>query len=214
MKTIAFLGDSITYGYALTDKSQRYATILSEQLGLEEENYGITGTLVAKAGLNDSDEKDFVSRMHLIESADVAVIFGGTNDYFWSDKPIAGEDDSAFAHAVETIGKWVLASRKGKVTLFVTPYTHNGIGNRQGGAHFKDADRHDTTAVNYNGHVLNDYVAVIESTCERLGLPCLNLHKDFAFDWRRHTLDGCHPNEEGHRLLADAIGQKLKELIG
>ncbi|MBO5755999.1 MAG: SGNH/GDSL hydrolase family protein, partial [Clostridia bacterium] len=193
MKTIAFLGDSITMGYALADKSKRYATLVAADLGLEEENYGICGTLVAKAGLNSEDGLDFVTRLPLIESADVAVVFGGTNDYFWSDKPIAGEDDTAFAHAVETIGKWVCEKRKGKITLFVTPYPHNGIGNYEGGAFWKDSNQHDTSDVNFNGQVLSDYVAEIEAACQKLGLPCLNLHKNFDFDWQKHTSDGCHP---------------------
>ena len=213
MKTIAFLGDSITLGYGLEDKSKRYATLTAQALGLEEENYGICGTLVAKAGLNNEDGLDYVTRRDLIESADVAVVFGGTNDYFWSDKPIAGEDDSAFAHAVETIGKWVLEKRRGKLTLFVTPYPHNGFGNFAGGAHFKDANQHDTTDVNFNGQVLSDYVETIVSVCERLGLPCLNLHENFDFDWKKHTSDGCHPNEEGHRLLAETIAAKLRTLL-
>ena len=51
-------------------------------LGMKELNYGITGTLVAKAGLNEMDERDFLSRSSLIDSADVAIVFGGTNDYF------------------------------------------------------------------------------------------------------------------------------------
>ena len=213
MKTIAFLGDSITMGYALADKSKRYATLVAANLGLEEENYGMCGTLVAKAGLNSEDGLDFVTRLPLIESADVAVVFGGTNDYFWSDKPIAGEDDTAFAHAVETIGKWVCEKRQGKVTLFVTPYPHNGIGNYKGGAFWKDSNQHDTSDVNFNGQVLSDYVAVIEAACQKLGLPCLNLHKNFDFDWQKHTSDGCHPNEAGHRLLADVIVAELKKLF-
>ena len=65
---IAFLGDSITFGYGLCDKSKRYATLIASELGMTEENYGICGTLMAKAGLNNSDELDFVSRMGLIES--------------------------------------------------------------------------------------------------------------------------------------------------
>lgn len=214
MKTIAFLGDSITYGYALTDKSKRYATVLSERLGLEEENYGITGTLVAKAGLNNSDEKDFVSRMHLIDGADVAVIFGGTNDYFWSDKPISGEDnDSYFEYALETICKHVLEARAGKITLFVTPYPHNGIGNYLGGELWNSKSCHDTSEVNFNGHSLPEYVSTIERVCQKYDLPCLNLHRNFDFDWKKHTTDGCHPNEEGHLLLTAAIENKLKELF-
>ena len=214
MKSIAFLGDSITYGFGLSEQNLRYSTLTSQELGLEEENYGITGTLVAKAGLNISDGNDFVSRMGLIDSADVAVIFGGTNDYFWSDRGISGEnDDSYFECAVRTMCKRVCEARKGKITLFVTPYAHNGIGNYLGGEAWNSSSRHDTSEVNFNGHTLSEYSYVIEKVCGEYGLPCLNLHRDFDFDWRVHTLDGCHPNEEGHRILSEAITEKLNVLI-
>ena len=212
MKHIAFLGDSITCGYGLEDKSRQYATLVSEALGMNEENYGITGTLVAKAGLNRENDNAYVTRIHLIDSADVAVVFGGTNDYFWSDREIDGEGAEYFSDALEQMIARIRRERSGKVTLFVTPYPHNGVGNYCGGADWKASSRHDTDAVNYNGHVLQDYVRAIVAACERNGMPCLNLHEDFPFDWRVHTMDGCHPNEEGHRLLADAIVHKLMQL--
>ena len=95
--TIAFLGDSITLGYALEDRSARYSTLVAAELGMDEENYGITGTLVAKAGLNESDGLDFVSRLHLIERADVAIIFGGTNDS-WANSPLGEETFTDYSH--------------------------------------------------------------------------------------------------------------------
>ena len=210
---IAFLGDSITYGYALDDKSFKYSTLVAAQLGMEEENYGITGTLVAKAGLNNENDNAFVDRAHLIDSADVAVIFGGTNDYFWSDKPIEGPDDSYFAHALGTIIDRVKDKRAGKITLFVTPYPHNGIGNFLGGEKWNTSSRHDTDAQNYCGHTLPEYSATIVKLCEKHGVDYLDLHENFPFDWRAHTVDGCHPNPVGHKLLADAIAKKLRELI-
>ena len=211
---IAFLGDSITCGYALSDATKRYTTVLCERLGWREENHGITGTLIAKAGLNRTDGKDFVSRLRLIDDADIAVIFGGTNDYFWSDAPICGETtDVFFAHAMETVCAYIGRVRAGKLTLVVTPYPHNGVGNFFGGETWRTSSRHDTDAVNFCGHTLSEYAAVMEETCLKYGIPCLNLHKNFAFDHRLHTLDGCHPNEEGHRLLAEAIANKLKTLM-
>jgi len=131
--TIAFLGDSITLGYGLDNKEKRYAALVAQALGMEELNYGITGTLVARAGLNRTDGNDFLSRAHLIDDADVAVIFGGTNDYFWSDRPIFGCGDQYFESAVRRLAERVTEKRKGKITLFVTPYPHNGIGNFYGG---------------------------------------------------------------------------------
>ena len=213
-KTVAFLGDSITLGYALENREKRYATLVSQRLDMEEQNFGITGTLVAKAGLNTDDGKDFLSRAELIDDADVAVIFGGTNDYFWSDKPIYGDGEGYFATALQEIMDRVKEKRKVKVTLFVTPYPHEGIGNFLGGEHWRtDKSRHSTSEKNFNGQTLKDYVDVTEELCEKNGLPCLNLHKGFDFRWQEHTVDGCHPNEEGHILLADAITKKLAELI-
>lgn len=211
---IAFLGDSITYGYALEDRLNAYPSLVCRKLGAEEENYGITGTLMAQAGLNRSDLKDYVSRIRLIDEADVAVVFGGTNDYFWSDRPIAGENDEYFAHAVETMCKHIQNVRRGKITLFLTPYPHNGVGNYEGGETWNTSSRHDTDQKNFNGHILEDYVTVLEEVCGKYGIPCRNLHRDFAFHWRTDTSDGCHPNEEGHRKLAAVVVQELKKLLG
>ena len=211
---IAFLGDSITCGYGLSDIGKRYPTVLCAALGADEVNHGITGTLIATAGLNRTDGKDFVSRLHLIDDADIAVVFGGTNDYFWSDVPIGGgESDIDFAHAMVTICEYIRRVRAGRITLVVTPYPHNGVGNFLGGETWRTSSRHDTDTVNFCGHTLSEYAACMEETCRAYGIPCLNLHQHFAFDHRRHTLDGCHPNEEGHRLLAEAIGNQLKMLL-
>ena len=213
--TIAFLGDSITCGYGLKEPDARYTALVSARLGLTEENYGITGTLMARAGLNSTNGKDFVSRLPLIDSADVAVIFGGTNDYFWSDMPIrGGEGEGYFENAAETICQYIRRVRAGRITLVVTPYPHNGVGNYLGGESWKASSRHDTDARNFSGHTLSEYAAALEKACIKFGIPCLNLHRDFAFDHRLHTLDGCHPNEAGHRLLADAIEKCLSGLMG
>lgn len=213
MSSIAFLGDSITFGYGLSDSGARYSSLVSERLGMTEENYGICGTLVAKAGLNRTDKNDFLSRISLIDSADIAVIFGGTNDYFWSDKPIFGNGDEFFESAIAAICRHIKDTRKGKLTLFVTPYPHNGVGNYLGGEKWNTSSRHDTDTVNFNGHTLSDYAKTVERVCLEYGIPCLDLHRDFEFDHRKHTIDGCHPNEAGHRLLADVIEGKLKYLI-
>ena len=209
---IAFLGDSITLGYGLANREERYTTKVSKLLGAEEENFGIAGTLMARAGVNRSDGEDFLSRAHLVTDADVAVVFGGTNDYFWSDAPIAGTGEDRFAGAVERLVAQITERRGDRLTLFVTPYPHNGIGNFEGGAHFQDASRHDTDARNYSGHTLGEYAAVIEDTCARYNVPCLSLFEDFGFRWQDHTLDGCHPNPEGHTLIARAVVKKLQSL--
>ena len=97
MKT-GFLGDSITYGYGLDNRERdRYATLVCDALGCEQVNLGITGTLVARAGLSRSDGTSFLDRLPKLEGCDRAVVFGGTNDYFWSDGPLNGDAGSCCA---------------------------------------------------------------------------------------------------------------------
>lgn len=134
---------------------------------MDELNYGITGTLVAKAGLNQTDEKDFLSRAHFIDKADVAIVFGGTNDYFRSDSSIYGYGEQYFEFAVRRIAEQVKEKGSKKTTLFVTPYPHNGIGNFFGGSYRKESNRHDMSERNYNGHTLKDYVDIISTICEK-----------------------------------------------
>ena len=209
---IAFLGDSITLGYGLEDQNERFTGKVCSMLGAEEENYGITGTLMSQAGLNRHDQYSFLNRLDLIASADIAVVFGGTNDYFWSDREIYGDGDEYFSHAVDFICRYICKERLGKKTLLVTPYPHHGTGNYLGGETWNTSNEHDTDALNFNGHRLLDYVDVIEKTGEKYGLPVLNLHKEAGFDWTKHTMDGCHPNGYGHSWLADKIFAKLKSM--
>ncbi len=145
-------------------------------------------------------------------NADFAVIFGGTNDYFWSDMPIGNETSSPeyFYGAVDILCKQCVSFREPAKTLIVTPYPHNGIGNFAGGSDFMDRSRHDTSARNYNGHCLEDYVDALEEISAKYNIPVLNLHKEKGFDWKKHTLDGCHPNPEGHIWLAEHIKPLIK----
>lgn len=211
---IAFLGDSITFGYGLEHQQERYSTVICSRMNVMEENYGITGTLVARAGMNRTDGKSFLDRLSLIKSADIAVVFGGTNDYFWSDAPIGtcNDGEDFFAGAVDYMCRWLKKEREGKATLFVSPYSHHGIGNFFGGETYQTRSEHDTTELNYNGHVLLDYVSALVTICEKYGFPVLNLHECPEFDWKTMTMDGCHPNTEGHLWLADKIGSAINQL--
>ena len=63
---ISFLGDSITFGYDLENKEDRFASLICKRLGAEEANFGITGTLMAKAGINRTDGNSFYDRLDLV----------------------------------------------------------------------------------------------------------------------------------------------------
>ena len=212
---ISFLGDSITYGYDLENKDERFATLICKKMGAEEANFGITGTLMARAGMNRNDGKSFLDRVHLVLDGDIIVIFGGTNDYFWGDTPIGDKmtGDAGFYCAVDKICKRISDSGCAHKTLIVTPYPHNGVGNFYGGNDYEHSSRHDTDVLNYNGHKLVDYVNVLEKIATEYNISVLNLHKVSGFDWKAHTTDGCHPNTCGHKWLAEKICDDINKLF-
>ena len=209
---IGFLGDSITYGYGLDNREcDRYATLVCDALGCEQVNLGITGTLVARAGLSRSDGTSFLDRLPMLEGCDRAVVFGGTNDYFWSDGPLNGDGPDCFVPAVDLLCRELLSLFSSDRILLVTPYPHHGTGNFQGGASWRDASEHDTDAPNYLGNGLVDYASAICRIGGQHGLKVLDLFKaQPGFDWRAQTLDGCHPNEDGHRWLARQVLSALR----
>lgn len=212
--SITFLGDSITLGYGLTDPCDRFSTQICRSLQVREINLGITGTLIATAGVSRGKALSFVERMEQLRNSEFAIVFGGTNDYFWSDRPIdppATEADSTdyFAVAADRLCRFCAETLSPKRVLIVTPYPHRGVGNIFGGEQWNTHTEHDTDTKNFNGHILSDYVDCLETAAERWQLPVLNLHQVAGFDWRRHTLDGCHPNAEGHAWLAENIQAML-----
>ncbi len=210
---IAFLGDSITLGYALDNRERdRFPAVFCRMTGHVEFNLGITGTLVARAGLSRFDGTAYVDRYPQTEEADAVVVFGGTNDYFWSDTPISGgEGDAYFGNAVHTLCRGLLGMFPKEKILFLTPYPHHGIGNFAGGTHWRESGEHDTDNVNFVGHTLSDYADVLCGVCGEYGIRVLDLRKSVpAFDWRTLTVDGCHPNPAGHRWLVERIMEVLK----
>lgn len=201
---IGFLGDSITLGYALDNPSDRYSTLLCTTLHAKEVNHGICGTLVARAGLSRDNGTAYIDRVQNLAGCDYAIVYGGTNDYFWSDTPIFGNTPAHFEQALHLLGDSLLAMFPAERILFLTPTNHHGTGNFAGGNRFNHSSEHDTTAVNYVGHIMEDYADAILAFCRSVSIPCLDLYRS-DFDWRIHTSDGCHPNPDGHRWLAERI---------
>ena len=119
----------------------------------------------------------------------------------------SGEDH--FAGAVDAICRNIVDMLGTNRIHLVTPYRHNGIGNFYGGKNFEDSNRHDTDQKNFHGHCLEEYVDILVQAAGDYNIPVLNLHEQQGFDWKIHTLDGCHPNEEGHKWLAGQIGQSI-----
>ena len=220
-KRAVFLGDSITMGYGLADIKTRFSTVFCEMVSMEEFNYGITGTLMARAGLSKSNGTSFMDRYTSMTEGDLVVVFGGTNDYFWSDTPISSivsDEDCYFSNAVSHLCDGLKTKYPGIPIVFITPYQMRGIGNFFGGKDALSHGKHNTDQLNYVGSSLADYVQYLNEICDKKHIDILDLYHNFSADIAHsdsdeieYSLDGCHPNPAGHRLIANALLSFLKK---
>ena len=217
VQTVVFLGDSITLGYGLENQTERFSSVFCRMTNTIEINYGATGTLMARAGISTADGSSFIDRYPMMEDGDLVIVFGGTNDYFWTDAPISGdvcEDDRYFENAVHHLCSGLKEKYAGKPIVFILPYKMRGIGNYFGGENSLAHNGHNTDQKNYVGHTLIEYVNMQKSICLSYGIYALDLYTELGADMAycdsdelRYTLDGCHPNIEGHRYIANLLYQ-------
>ena len=215
MKKAVFLGDSITMGYGLADPAARFPTVFCALAGMTEVNYGITGTLVARSGLSASDGTAFIDRAPAMEDGDLIVVFGGTNDYFWSGTDLGSpdsDDPTRFCGAARLLCRQLTEKYHGKPIVFLLPYRMRGVGNFAGGHDPRDSSFHPSYEPNLFGRTLADYCGILRDAAKEAGFLLLDLQEDPEIDVSRSdadyeafTLDGCHPNEAGHRKIAEKL---------
>ena len=67
-------------------------------------------------------------------------------------------------------------------------------------------------------HPLKDYVQAVRDVCEYYSVPVLDLFACGELcgntpEWYKEYMpDGIHPNEKGHRIIADKLGKFLENL--
>ncbi len=211
---INFLGDSITEGHGCADLANTFAARIAAQDGAVCRNYGIGGTRIArqrKPSANPRHDLDFVGRYADMDpDADVVMVFGGTNDFGHGDAPVgtmADRTPDTFYGALHTLYAGLIARYPAARIVVMTPL-HRATEDNPRGDGSKDAP----------GLCLIDYVRIIRQVAEYYSLPVLDLYAASGLQPRvpvireRYIPDGLHPNDEGHRLLADLIRAYLRGL--
>lgn len=211
-KKLLFLGDSITEGTGVEKAENIYLNRLKRMTGAAQAlNYGIGGTSLARNKAKDWRTGAFVVRAQTLPEeawdADVAFIFGGTNDYGIGDASFGQEDSSnpfeisgALNIMVHTLREMNAAMRM----VMISPI------HRQG----------ENTPNPVTGQPLSAYVALLKAAAVRLQLPFCDLYDASLFDpedpvqRRLYIPDGLHPNDEGHRLMAEMLDKQIREIQG
>lgn len=210
---INFLGDSITEGSGASEVSKRFTDILAREEEIIAFNYGIGGTRIAhqkNPSENPRHDLDFCSRVAELEpSADMVVVFGGTNDYGHGDAPLGNFNDrtnETFYGALHVLYRSLIEKFPGKPIVVLTPLHRVNEQDKKG-----DAKKAEVAA-------LAEYVEIIREVAEYYSLPVLDLFKtsglqpDVDIIRENFMPDGLHPNDAGYEILAQKIGTFLKSL--
>lgn len=202
-KKIAFLGDSITEGVG-ADDMYGYVNYIAEYTGAICDNFGVSGTRIArqKKPTVDSPSFDlnFCLRAEKIEGKyDFLVVFGGTNDFGHGDAEIGAFSDrtpDTFYGALHTLYNTLIENHPEAEIVVVTPIS-----------------RYVESGLPKPGISLEDYILPIKEVASFYGLPILDIYmpQGEAIMENSSLCDGLHPNNEGHKKLAKLIISFLQE---
>lgn len=206
---LAFLGDSITYGGCATKPELRYTSRVGEMLHCKPSVYGVIGTRLAKQRVpsaTPSFDEDFLTRAETMDDADFVFVFGGTNDYGHGDADLGtteSRDSYTFCGAVHNLAEYLIG-RYGKENLcFILPLWRYDEDNPHG----EDGTQAKTRPS------LKEYVRAEIAVLDALGVRYLNLREVFPVPPTKapseYYVDGLHPTDKGHELLAKCIVRYL-----
>lgn len=214
-KTWNVLGDSITE--VNFTANTRYHDYIKQAIGCTVNNYGISGTGWFTPNLGG--QSAFFNRVSSMNvNADLITVFGGTNDWDNVGKTLVlgnyGDTDGSVSlyGAVDSTLSQLIAKYPTKTIAVFTPLPRsNGYG---------------TLTKVGTGFTMEQVADVIIKGCGKYGIPVLDLYrKSGLFPWDAtaketyfkapdgtHTADGLHPNDSGHKILADKILSFLNTL--
>lgn len=214
-KTAIFLGDSITEGAGTTSKEKRYYNVFKEKYGLcKTVGYGVSGTRFAiqtHPSSSPSFDRYFSMRADdMTESADIVVVFGGTNDYGHGDAPLGKFEDRTphtFYGACHELFEKLIVKYSESTIVIMTPLHRVDEMNLRGeGCKEKDVAP------------LYVYVDIIKEVARYYSLPVCDLYANsgmqpnIAAIRERYIPDGLHPSDKGNEVIAERLGEFLKAL--
>ena len=210
---ICFLGDSITEGCGASRPENGFVSVFGRKTGAVAKNFGIGGTRIARKetpSANPKHDQCFLDRVEQLDpDADAVVVFGGTNDFGHGNGKLGTPSDPAteeytFYGAMHLLCQKLIARYPAARIVFMTPLhrlsedvTTNEIGLLLG------AD-------------LAGYCDAIKEVCRYYSLPVLDLFAVSGIQPKVPVIqemympDGLHPNDLGHRRIADLLTAFLK----
>ncbi len=208
---VVFVGDSITAGRNTTKAYHSYLKDMGVFKSVKAQGRG--GSCISTQSDYGLEKYPLTQRYNSIPAADLIVIFMGTNDY-GHETPlgsISDTSDISFYGALNVVITGLREKYPDSQIVFVTPLHRYGFGKSESlGTKFS----YDNLP-NGEGKSLGDYVDAIKAIAGKYSLPVIDLFNLYPFnpekpeDKQKYFPDGLHPNEEGHKILADMILEQL-----
>lgn len=189
MKIVA-LGDSLTYGYGV-GRQKAWPSLVASFLGLDLINKGINGDTVL--GMLSRFEKDVIK-----EHPDILIITGGTNDIIFSSSL------SATKLGMVSIVYQALAHR-------IIPFVGLPLPVHPASVPEIWSEKIDFNMVSAK---VEEYVQWLQEASSIMGNRVIDFYHLFYEDAASKGtffIDGLHPTEEGHKLMADVVIHKVRE---
>lgn len=208
-KKIATFGDSITY----LNKWQPY---ISEYFGCSIQNCGIGGSTVCLTN-NEEHQNDCMyqdTRINAINTdSDVILVFGGHNDSTYSGVTIKdfvpwwnltdSGDVHDFTYAYSLMLKKLI--NRFPNAKIITMTCVNG--------RTSNADENQDSQFYIYERCMDDFSEAIKKISHYYGIPCIDVGGESGISVLNHTsyiMDVIHPNDEGGKMIANAVINGLK----
>lgn len=200
---IACVGDSVTYGYGIENRSEdTYPAVLQKMLGSDYKvrNFGVSGHCV-----QDTSDRPYANTKTYAKSlkykADIVVIMLGSNDtkvFNWQ-----GIDyfRSAYNKLLDSYGD-------AKIVLCTPPtaYYIDELG---------EVTTHDDdgiTSFEIQPGAVEEIANMVYEVAKERGYPVVDINTVTEGQSEWFTVDGTHPNEDGARAIAQAVYRVLTEM--
>lgn len=193
MTKLVCLGDSLTEGYGV-DKELAWPALLQEKLHIEVINCGISGDTTAGMLARFYPQVLQFNPSHVI-------IMGGTNDIWWNvNQNIIQANIQAMTRQAEHNGMV-------PVIGLPIPIYPEGVDEAWG----------PKSGFSRCQKKVAQYVKSLKAQAKADQFLYLDFYSLFVNNEgeiiEKYFLDGIHPTEEGHRLMAELAAEKLKSLF-
>lgn len=206
MIKVSFLGDSITDAGGASDRvNLGYVNVLAKIFPLIAQKYAIGGTRITRDSGPNCDLNFLDRAKEMTAETDFVFVMGGTNDFGHGFAPlgeITSRDAYTFSGACRLLMEYLSKKFNKNKLCFILPLP-----------------RFDEDKVDYVESVrtvkrqasLEEYRKIIKQLANELEIKVLDLSNVFN-DVNKLTIDGVHPNDLGHEVIAKALAKYLSEL--